>query len=288
MKKLIAALFALPLAGLQAQSIVNSFDDIQFWVGSGSKESVVVLQWNDGKQPTSLAWGFRWDGEKNGIQMLTALAGTTVIREPYGGPVVETLSGADPRIVMILERYGFGDVIYSLVYNDNGAVRTAADWSSSFWQYSLFAGEFDYFTYNSVTQEFDGPFLYDQAGSTLYNDVQWFEAPIGASDRTLVDGSWDGWSFAPGFIGSPIQQPVAANLPLPSTTVGWIGSQPAIRWNSLRGVRYQVQYASAPGGPWLDSGALRNGTGEAMEHIDTSLPRPPNRFYRIAVSQVVQ
>jgi len=288
MKNLIAALITLPLVGLQAQSTVNSFDDIRFWVGSGSKKSVVVLQWNDGKQPSSLAWGFRWDGDRHGIQMLTALAGTTIIREPYGGPVVEMLSGADPRITLVLERFGFGDAIYSVVYNDNGVVRTAADWSSSFWQYSLFAGEFDYYTYNFATEAFDGPFLYEQIGSTLYRDVQWFEAPIGASDRMLVDESWDGWSFAPGFISSPIQKPVAATLPLPATTVGWLGSQPVIRWNSLSGVRYQVQYASAPGGPWQNVGDLRDGTGGIMEHIDASSPRPPHRFYRIAVSQLVR
>jgi len=286
MKKHFPALCALTLliAGhLQAQWPVDTFDDVQFWVGSGSKRSALVLQWNDGRAPSSIVWGFRWDGEVTGIQMLIAIAGSTIIREPYGGDVLETLSGADSRITLVLERYGFGDAIYSLVYREAGSERTASDWSAGFWQYSVFAGQFDYSTYNAETEQFDGPFAYNRSGSPRYSFVDWFESQIGASDRLLVDGSWDAWSFAPGFATSPVDQPTSAGLPLPDVTVMMLGSQPVIRWSSVGGFYYRVQYAGAPNGPWNDTGVTRAGTGEVLEFVDSSSPRPLQRFYRVVV-----
>ncbi|HBG69477.1 MAG: hypothetical protein A2W93_01310 [Bacteroidetes bacterium GWF2_43_63] len=39
-----------------------SMDDITFWVGSGSKSAVLVVDFNDGTNPQSFAWGYRFDG----------------------------------------------------------------------------------------------------------------------------------------------------------------------------------------------------------------------------------
>ena len=39
-----------------------SFDDIQFWVGSGSKRAALVIEWHDGNQPDAMVWGYRWRG----------------------------------------------------------------------------------------------------------------------------------------------------------------------------------------------------------------------------------
>jgi len=39
-----------------------SMDDISFWVGSGSKSAVLVIDFNDGSNPQCYAWGYRFDG----------------------------------------------------------------------------------------------------------------------------------------------------------------------------------------------------------------------------------
>lgn len=39
-----------------------SMDDISFWVGSGSKKAVLVIDFNDGANPQCYAWGYRFDG----------------------------------------------------------------------------------------------------------------------------------------------------------------------------------------------------------------------------------
>ena len=160
--------------------------------------------------PSSLAWGYRWDGTVSGIQMLTAIAGTTVVRAPLGGEIIETLTGADSRLSVVIERYGFGDSIYSIDFLAGAVERTQGDWDSGYWEYSLYGGNFEYFTYDGG---FLGPFDYDVAGNPQYAAINWFASQIGASDRLLVDGSWDAWSFAADFVGTPVQQPVAVPEP---------------------------------------------------------------------------
>ncbi len=217
MKKLMAALAALAVItapGALAQ-MVESFDDIECWAGLGSNSSALVLQWNDGNTPVSLAWGYRWDGAATGTDLLTSIAGTTIIRQPGGGDIIDTLHGADPSLELTIERYGWGDAIYSMVYSPGGTSRTQADWNSGYWEYSLFAGNIEYLTWNGSS--YDGPFTYDAAGNALYSSVVWWSSQVGSSDRLLVNGSWDAWSFAAGFSSAAVAQPApAAAVPEPS------------------------------------------------------------------------
>lgn len=214
MNKTLAAFASLLLASSWANALlVGSFDDIQRWTGAGSNSSALVLQWNDGGTPASLAWGYRWDGNVSGMAMLKAIAGTTVVREPFDGDVIETLTGADPALQLTIERYGFGDAVYSMVYTSGAETRTRADWDSGYWEYSLFAGNIEYFTWNGTASE--GPFTYNVTGSTLYASVNWWSSQVGASDRVLVNGSWDAWSFAASSVSKPVAQPAAAAVPEP-------------------------------------------------------------------------
>jgi len=64
MKKPIAGLcLTLLLATtLQARAqVINGFNDIVAWAGTGANQSALVIQWNDKKSPVALTWGFRWD-----------------------------------------------------------------------------------------------------------------------------------------------------------------------------------------------------------------------------------
>ena len=36
-----------------------SFSDINYWIGEGNVEAMLVIAWNDGKTPEALAWGDR-------------------------------------------------------------------------------------------------------------------------------------------------------------------------------------------------------------------------------------
>jgi hypothetical protein len=57
-----------------SSSVKTPFDDIKFWVGKGSKKAMLVVQWNDGKTPDALAWGYKWDGTKYGYDMINDIA----------------------------------------------------------------------------------------------------------------------------------------------------------------------------------------------------------------------
>lgn len=218
MKKLKASLAVFLLtASLAEAQIVASMSDVQLWTGSGTNRSVLVLQWNDGGSPSSLAWGYRWNGAATGMQLLTAIAGTTIIREPFGGDVIETLSGADPSLQLTIERYGFGDAIYAMVYSPGGTPRTQADWDAGYWQYLLHGGNFEYSVWTG--SGFSGPFVYNVSGASSYGGVTWWSSQIGASDRGLVNGSWDAWSFAAGSVGKAVVQPTAAAVPEPRVTL---------------------------------------------------------------------
>lgn len=49
-------------------------DSIKFWVGSGSKETALILVLNDSKGPNALVWGYRWNGSKTYWQMFADIA----------------------------------------------------------------------------------------------------------------------------------------------------------------------------------------------------------------------
>ncbi|MEI8292458.1 MAG: PEP-CTERM sorting domain-containing protein [bacterium] len=220
MKKnvLVASLLFAGAFASEAQTLVQSFDDIQFWAGTGTNRSALVLQWNDGGTPTSLAWGYRWSGNATGIAMLKAIAGATLVTAPQSpSTVLDTLSGADSRLTLTIERYGFGDSIFSVSFNDGLQNRTRADWASGYWEYSFFGGNLNYDTYDA-NWNYTGAANYSQNGSSFYPSA-WFSSPIGASDRDLVDGSWDAFSFAPGFVTSAVWQPYAVSVPEPSAAI---------------------------------------------------------------------
>lgn len=79
-----------------------SFDDIQFWVGSGSKKAALVIEWHDEASPDALVWGYRWDGEASGHDMIVAI------------------SKADPRLVLLTQYTGrMGYTIAGIGYGES-------------------------------------------------------------------------------------------------------------------------------------------------------------------------
>ena len=58
--KIPAAALAAAFAPCLAHAL--SFDDVRFWVGEGTNRMVVVIDWNVPDTPSSLAWGYRWNG----------------------------------------------------------------------------------------------------------------------------------------------------------------------------------------------------------------------------------
>lgn len=68
-------LLAVFLSAAQASDPVQTFDlsAVKTWAGSGSNEAVFIIDWHDGNSPTSLAWGYKWDGTASVYDMLQAV-----------------------------------------------------------------------------------------------------------------------------------------------------------------------------------------------------------------------
>ena len=281
MKKISMALLALTLASLPLQASVGSLDNIQYWVGAGQNRAALVVQWNDGLTPVSVAWGYRWDGAATGLDMLRAIAGSTRIEDPAGDPVGAG-SGADGRLILGLVEYSFGLSVLSLEYSPSaGATRTQSDWYSGYWQYLIRGGDFAYYDWATGDTAF-----YDEAGSTSYESAAWVSSPVGAGDRPLIDGAWDAYGFAEEFSPKPLVQPVAAELPVPTVSFLMDQGQPSVAVLSRTGFIYQLQYSDSVAGPWSLMGDGEPGTGGELIFQDVTADLPGTRFYRIAVKQV--
>ena len=281
MKKINTALLALILTSLQLQALVGSLDNIEYWVGAGANRAALVVQWNDGLTPVSVAWGYRWDGDATGMDMLRAIAGSTRIEDPAGEPAGGGM-GADDRLNLGLVKYDFGLSVLSLEYLPSaGATRTQSDWYSGYWQYLIRGGNFEYYDWAT-----EGTALYDEAGSNSYESGAWTSSPIGAGDRPLIDGAWDAYAFAAEFITEPLVQPLAATLPVPFVTFRMDQGQPSVAVISQPGFIYQLQYSDDVAGPWNPMGDGETGTGGELIFQDVGTDLPATRFYRIAVRQV--
>ena len=169
-----AAVFAQPLQ-------VGNFDHIAFWSGSGSLRAALVLDFGGSAAPSSLAWGYRWDGVAEVEDMLFALAGVI-----NGGP--QPVAGADARLSVSVGFFeGLGYNVTNLAYDADGL---GEGWSEGS---------------RVITDEYsvDGtyPSLYSLAGNGSWTGADWiYSETAGISSLALSDGGWFGFTQSNGII----------------------------------------------------------------------------------------
>ncbi|MEJ5103022.1 T9SS type A sorting domain-containing protein [Chryseobacterium sp. MYb328] len=188
-----------------------SFSDIQYWVGTGSNQAAFVVQWNDSKNPDALVWGFRWDGNATGEDMLKAIAKTdkrfftllyqgTQFGTAIGGLGFD-LNGQDSNALI-----KSGNATYPL-YPIDGIVNTAAyDFDdylakdiNDHWKSGWYNGFWSYWVKNPADADFGF-------------------SGVGASSRALENGSWDVWNYSPDFQTPAISSTLTAVSPYVSST----------------------------------------------------------------------
>lgn len=175
-----------------------SFSDIKYWVGTGTNEAAFVVQWNDSKNPDALVWGFRWNGTATGADMIKAIAKEDhrLFTLLYQGTPQGTAVGG----------FGFdldGQNLNALYYNGN----TASPISPVNGIVNTTAYNFDNYTGVDANDHWQSGWA--TKGYWSY----WIKNPasanfgysgVGASSRTLQNGSWDVWNFNPSFTSVPI------------------------------------------------------------------------------------
>ncbi len=198
----------------QSQNLTTTtlpFSDIQYWVGTGTNEAALVIQWNDNKNPDALVWGFRWNGTATGEDMLKAIAKAdhrfyTLLRQgtQFGtavGGIGFDLNGINSNAL-----YKNGDTMYPL-YPSEGIINTseydfdsytAAD-TNDHWKSGWTTGYWSYW----VKDPADADFGY---------------SGVGASTRQLQNGSWDVWNFNVDMNSFPISSTLTPVSPYVNST----------------------------------------------------------------------
>ena len=116
MKRILTIGIVLAMVSASARAEFG-FDDIEYWVGSGPNEAVLVFDWNDSKGPESLAWGFRWDGQVTRLDMLKAVAGTTIEGAGESATIDNTYNGIDARLKLRVSTWGWGTTLFASGYD---------------------------------------------------------------------------------------------------------------------------------------------------------------------------
>lgn len=174
MKTLLSALIVF--AATISQAI--QFENIRYWVGSGSNQAAFVVDFNGGVAPFSFVWGYRFNGSATGEQMLRDVV------------------AHDPTLSAEIQSFSFGAFLNRLSYSP--AILGVTFTGSSNFDVS----PYKYWSYfNGVSG----------------TNTQWTSANVGMSARTLVNGSVDGWSFTTDANFGPgvAPAPSVAAMPVP-------------------------------------------------------------------------
>jgi hypothetical protein len=181
-----------------------SFDDIEFWVGSGENRAALAIDWEENTvNPPALVWGYRWDGTAHGGHMLTAVV------------------AADPRLFAKLGgTRAKPAAVYGLGYDANGNGEFALNDGTPFDEQGFaftspadLAMPLDTADYYAEGW-FTGFWHYGVAQANPCDGGAWSDTQVGLTERLLVDGAWDSWTFTPTFnFAAFAENPAAAHAP---------------------------------------------------------------------------
>ena len=212
-----------------------TLDDIKFWVGEGENKAALVIDWYDDKGPT-LVWGYRWNGEACGLDMINAIAEADtrmVFLTHYTGGMGNTIAGLGYDLNSNGGQY--------LVYDDGTTKETHYPVNG---MVTTTAYNYDYWNINDPEDHWCSGWYNRGYWSYQVKDAQaddFSYSGMGASGRILVNGSWDGWGFQNGWesmTGTIPRAPYVAALPLlidkESATINMGSTQQLSAFISLR------------------------------------------------------
>lgn len=226
-RALLVVLLTAIVPGVVSAAPVNGFGDILFWAGSGTNQAALVLEFGgangDSATPTSIVWGYRWNGSAVVADMVFALTGSIT-----GSGVPSVISGSDLRLAIDALDYGpgLGIGVVSLAYNQVGL--PSAGWTQTVRE--MVTAE-DYSVYPALFIRSPG-----EPDAEAWPGTTFAASAVGISSEALIMNHW--YAFAP-TAGDPypplprlIAQPVAA-VPEPSAvallTCGVIGAAATLR-----------------------------------------------------------
>ena len=241
MKKLLSVLFLLAsvVTGSTAQNsdkrpgaltsdVSFTFDDIEFWVGEGENEAAIVIEWHDDYEPDAMVWGYRWNGEATGLDMIEAVAkadprlivltqytgwmGNTIGGIGYGNKPLDIVYDYEKAVDEYRNAFCFFEPIENPLLGQTSVPENAEEDVRKAIEEGLKTGVI----YHPLNAEVYGYPSYDYDSWTCDNGIHWSAgwydgywsyftrekstaefgySGLGASSRKLKNGSWDAWSW---------------------------------------------------------------------------------------------
>ncbi|MDR0763894.1 MAG: Ig-like domain-containing protein [Bacteroidales bacterium] len=188
MKKITTFLISL-MIGVCAFAQLT-FDDIELWAGEGSNRAGLAVQWNDPRETNAMVWGYQWDGDAYGFDILVAVSKADpkfyVFADYTGAALGNAIAGigydANGDGVFFIKRKSTGELIYpnedGILPHPNSLGYDYDDYEAGdpedYWGAGWYSSYWSYWVGTSFPLSYSG---------------------LGASSRKLTDGCWDGWSF---------------------------------------------------------------------------------------------
>jgi len=184
-----------------------TLDEITIWTGTGENRAGLVIEWGDSKSP--VVYGYQFDGTATGEDMLL-------------GVIAER-----PELYCKFGDFNWGRTIFGLgidrdadgfAIDDGGVITPDTDFTDG----AIFIDATQVFDADGgVASDAD-----DSYGEGWFNAyfqyflsdgvAPWAGAQTGFTGRTLTDGDWDAYVYAPGFVGPdpsiPVPEPTSAAL----------------------------------------------------------------------------
>jgi hypothetical protein len=316
----------LAIAGLfvTANAFAVSFNDIQFWTGTGTNRAALVIKWSAPEDFTgtsvpapiadkSLVWGYRFNGAATAAQMFDAIVAAdprlyaVETFYPYFGASVSAIGfhlggGGDLGITDGSDTNFFPNGLQTnaTVYLDAAAPLNPGD---------LYWGDLWGPNWEMWTEQGDagGFFNCPNRGANAYwtstDPVwasagfhgQWDLAQSGLDWQQLTNGSWIGFSVAAATYDPDMSAPYNAHKHAPTEPDPGITALVKNLTGGFQDGRWQAQFLSCAN--WLYSlerssdmqnwTAVTNGISGNGTNLVTTDSAPPadNAFYRIRVDQ---
>lgn len=166
---------------IQAGTLVQNFSDVSYWVGSGENQTVLIIDWQDGKNAPgqtageAIAWGFRWSAGQN----------------PTGKDMLEAIAAADPRLELRLVYRSFGPIVFGLGYDLDGDGGSFT--FDPMYEQGGASDPNDHFAEGWA----EAGFWWYKVGKTASSSLPgWMDATEGFATRRLQNNGWEAWVFS--------------------------------------------------------------------------------------------
>lgn len=169
---------------VSAPSNVNDpFEYIQNWTGKGENKAAVTIQFNDNRETNAMTFGYRFDGETTGAEMLKAIVENNprlyaLMPRTYTAGLYGLGWDANDNQYFGLDLNGTEQTFTKhIVYDSNNSDNMTSIDPDDLWQTGwMMNGFWAYFTKDKAADEYE-------------------MSMVGYGERTVKNGSWDAWYF---------------------------------------------------------------------------------------------